>query len=227
MVLGLLCYKPHFGLLVPVGLAFGGHWRAFAAAGATVICLIGLSMALFGIETWHAYAVALAGSDTVYASGRIDYAGIVTPFGASRLLGLAPAAAYTVQAAITGAMLLLAGWSWQRGLDRNLRAAIMLSATLLAVPLALLYDRVLLLVAIGWLVREGREAGFLSWEKTVLLGVYVATLVEYAVGSNWHVPLGPFISLAVLLMALRRSVPTNVRAGSWMEPRIRRETITP
>jgi alpha-1,2-mannosyltransferase len=227
LVLGLLCYKPHFGLLVPVGLAFGGHWRAFAAAGATVIGLVGLSVALFGIETWQAYAVAFAGSDTVYASGRITYAGIVTPFGAARLLGLAPSAAYMVQAAVTGAMLLLAGWSWQRGLNRNLRAAIMLSATLLAVPLALLYDRVLLLVAIGWLVREGREAGFLSWEKTVLLGVYGATLAEYAVGSNWHVPLGPFISLAVLLLALRRSARSAVRVGARIETRIDREAVTP
>ena len=103
----------------------------------------------------------------------------------------------------------------------------MLSATLLAVPLALLYDRLLLLVAIGWLVREGREDGFLPWEKTVLLGVYVATLVEYAVGSNWHVPLGPFISLAVLLMALRRGAGAGARVGSRIEPRIGRATVTP
>ena len=227
VVLGLLCYKPHFGLLAPVGLAFGGHWRAFVAAGAAVMALVGLSVALFGVETWQAYVVALAGSDSVYASGRITYAGIVTPFGAARLLGLAPRVAYAVQTSVAVTMLMLAGWSWQRGLNRNLRAAIMLSATLLAVPLALLYDRLLLLVAIGWLVREGREDGFLPWEKTVLLGVYVGTLVEYAVGSNWHVPLGPFISLAVLLMALRRSARAVRRSGSWMEPRIRQETVTP
>jgi alpha-1,2-mannosyltransferase len=214
MYLGLLCYKPHFGMLAPVGLAFGGHWRAFAAAGAAVIGLVGLSVALFGVETWQAYLVALGGSDTVYASGRIALAGIVTPFGAARLLGLAPSAAYLVQAVVTVAMVSLAGWTWQRGLNRNLRAAIMLSATLLAVPLALLYDRVLLLVAMGWLVREARENRFLPWEKTVLLGVYVATLMEYAVGSVWHVPLGPFISLAVLLMALRRSA----RAVSEFRP---------
>src|ERR1700722_15089493 len=36
MLLGLLCYKPHFGLLAPVGLVRGGHWKAFLAAGATV-----------------------------------------------------------------------------------------------------------------------------------------------------------------------------------------------
>ena len=41
-------------------------------------------------------------------------------------------------------------------------------STLLAVPLALLYDRLLLLVASAWLIRESREQGFLPWEKTAL-----------------------------------------------------------
>ena len=92
MLLGLLCYKPHFGLLAPAGLACGGHWRAFFAAAGTVAGLVLLSVAVFGVETWQAYLTAFAGSDAVYASGRIDYAGIVTPFGAARLLGFNPAA---------------------------------------------------------------------------------------------------------------------------------------
>jgi alpha-1,2-mannosyltransferase len=206
MLLGLLCYKPHFGLLAPVGLVFGKHWRAFLAAGATVAALVGLSAAVFGIETWQAYLTAFRGSDAVYASGRIDYAGIITPFGAARLLGFGPSASYLVQALVTASMILLVAAVWRRGVNRNLRAATMLAATLLAVPLALLYDKMLLLVAIGWLVREGRNDRFAPWEKTLLLTAYLISLVEYAVGSAWHLPAGPLISLAVLLLALRRVV---------------------
>jgi hypothetical protein len=202
--LGLLCYKPHFGLLAPVGLAAGGLWRCFLVAAATVASLVLLSVALFGVSTWHAYWSAFAGSNAVYASGRIDYAGIVTPFGAARLLGFAPSLAYLVQAAVTVAMMLVVGLAWWRRPGWNLRVATLLAATLLAVPVALLYDRLLLLLAIGWLVREGRSKGFLSWEKTVLLAAYLASLVDYAVGSAWHLPLGPLISVAVLALAIRR-----------------------
>jgi alpha-1,2-mannosyltransferase len=204
MLLGLLCYKPHFGLLAPAGLACGGHWRACFAAGATVAGLVLLSLALFGVETWQAYLTAFANSNAVYASGHIDYAGIVTPFGAARLLGIDPPASYLVQAFVTGSAALLVAMIWRLGPNRSLRAATLLSATLLAVPLALLYDKLLLLVAIGWLVRDARRDGFLPWEKTVLLGVWLGSLAEYAVGSAWHVPLGPLISCAVLLLALRR-----------------------
>ena len=60
VLLGLLCYKPHLALLAPVALAAGGRWRSFAAAAATVAAVVGLSVALFGLDTWRAYLTALA-----------------------------------------------------------------------------------------------------------------------------------------------------------------------
>lgn len=204
MLLGLTCYKPHFGLLAPVALASGGYWRACLAAGATVALVVLASVACFGVDTWRAYLTAFAASDAVYAAGRIDYAGIVTPFGAARLVGLNPSASYLVQAFLTGSMALLVAMIWRSAPHRSVRAATLLSATLLAVPLALLYDRLLLLLAMGWLVREARRNGFRPWEKTVLLAVYLGSLAEYAVGSAWHLPLGPVLSFAILLLASRR-----------------------
>jgi alpha-1,2-mannosyltransferase len=227
VLLGLLCYKPHFGLLAPIGLACGGHWRAFLAAGATVACLVMLSVALFGVDTWQAYLSAFAGSDAVYASGRIDYAGIVTPFGAARLLGFAPSASYLVQAVITGCMALLVAVTWWRRPGQSLSAATLLSATLLAVPLALLYDKLLLLVAIGWLARDARRNGFLPWEKTVLLAVWLGSMAEYAIGSAFNLPLGPLISFAILLLALRRVERAMVaRSGETAPSRISQAVLS-
>jgi alpha-1,2-mannosyltransferase len=168
-------------------------------------------VALFGVGTWQAYWSAFAGSDAVYASGRIDYAGIVTPFGAARLLGLAAPSSYLIQALVSTAMVLVVFRAWRRSSGRNLRAATLLAATLLAVPVALLYDRLLLLVAIGWLVRDARGGGFLAWEKTVLLAAYLVALVDYAVDSAWRLPLGPLVSLAVLALAVRRIGGAAVR----------------
>src|SRR5207302_9966990 len=72
IVFGALCYKPHLGLLVPVALAAGGHWRAFAAAflSAAVLCLA--SLGIFGWETWRDFLTAAAASPAVYQSGRIS-----------------------------------------------------------------------------------------------------------------------------------------------------------
>jgi alpha-1,2-mannosyltransferase len=216
--LGLLCYKPHFGLLAPVALLCGGHWRAFLAAGATLTTLVGISLALFGFEAWRAFLTTMAGSDAVYSSGRIDYAGIVTPFGAARLLGFSPVAAYWGQAVVSGAMALLVGMVWRTRTSLSLRAATLLSATLLAVPLALLYDKLLLLTAIGWLVREAQSSGFAPWERVALFVVFLGSIVEYAIGSGWQLPLGPLFSLAVLSLAVRRVSLVPPSAGVTIEP---------
>src|SRR4029077_18881564 len=53
LLFGLLCYKPHFGLLVPVALVAGGYWRSFAAAAISAGCLMLAALLLFGWETWH------------------------------------------------------------------------------------------------------------------------------------------------------------------------------
>ncbi len=204
MLLGLLCYKPHFGLLAPIALAAGRRWKAFGAALATVAALVGLSILLFGWATWQAYLHAFASSSRVYQSGAIDFAGIETPFGAARLLGFPPGAAYGLQLCSTLAMAGLTLLIWQRRMSQPLRCASLLAATLLAVPLALLYDKLLLLVAIGWLLREAHAHGFLPWEKLVLLLAWPASLVTWVVGAGLHVPLGPAISGAVLMLCIRR-----------------------
>ncbi len=60
LLFGALCFKPHFALLVPVALAAGGRWRAFAAAFAGCRPLLVVAGRLFGWQTWHAF---LTGGD--------------------------------------------------------------------------------------------------------------------------------------------------------------------
>jgi glycosyl transferase family 87 len=205
MLLGCLCYKPHFGLLVPVALLAARRWRALAGAAGVVVGLVGASVALFGWGSWIAYLAALSQSDQVYATGAIDFAGIITPFGAARLLGIQPNVAYALQAAITVVMVVLVAAVWLRAVNHNLRVATLLVATLLAVPLALLYDQLLLLVAIGWLLREARQTGLLTWERIVLLAIYPLALVSLPLGQATHVPLGFAVSVAVFGLCLRRA----------------------
>jgi alpha-1,2-mannosyltransferase len=204
MLLGLLCFKPHFGLLAPFALAAGHHWRAFFAATVTVVTLIGASIILFGSNAWQAYFAAMGGSHEIYESGRIDFAGMVTMFGAVKLLGFSTLDAYLLQSACA---LLMAGFvilTWHRPMSRPLRGATLVAGTLVSVPLMLLYDDVLALLAMGWLIRDASKGGFLPWEKILLLATYPLSLLTWTIGTAWHVPLGPVISLIILSLCLCR-----------------------
>ena len=53
--LGLLTYKPQFGLLFPFALLAGGHWRVLIAAAVTALIMIAASFTVFGGEAWIAF----------------------------------------------------------------------------------------------------------------------------------------------------------------------------
>src|SRR6185437_12408148 len=55
MLLGLLTYKPHLGLLFPIALAAGGYWRAFFIAAAVALLMAVASWLAFGSEAWLAF----------------------------------------------------------------------------------------------------------------------------------------------------------------------------
>jgi alpha-1,2-mannosyltransferase len=205
-LLALLCYKPHLALLAPVALAAGGHWRAFAAAALGVAAIVALSVAAFGLAPWHAYLGELAGARAVYETGRIDLAGYVTPFGAARLLGLAPTAAYALQLVVTVIVVTIIFWIWRRDTDPARRGAALAAGILLSIPLALLYDLMIAAVAMLWLVRAASRDGFLPWEKLLLAFCYLVPLACRYVGEGLGIPLAPLAPIALLGLTIARSL---------------------
>ena len=205
MLFGALCYKPHFGLLVPVALAAGGRWRAFAGAAISAVAIVGLSVTLFGVDTWQDFLTLAGGSHATYESGRIDLSGFVTLFGAASLMGASPTIAYALQGIGAVAAIVLVAVVWRCQLSLPLRAATLAAATLIAVPLALVYDFLLAGIAIAWLVRAGNENGFLPWEKTALAAVFITPLLSRNIGLALHLPLGPVALIALLTFIVLRA----------------------
>jgi Glycosyltransferase family 87 len=214
LLFGTLCLKPHFAVLAPVALAAGGRWRAFAAALVSALGLSLLSLVLFGWPTWHEFFIAAAASRNVYASGRIPFGGFVTPFGGAMLLGASPAAAGAVQAAASAVAAGFVAIIWRRNPPLPVRAASLVSATLVAVPLALFYDLVLAGVAAAWLVRADGKYRLPEAGKLLLAALYMLCLNPRGIAETWHLPVGSLIALALMILtgtvALRReAMPKN------------------
>jgi alpha-1,2-mannosyltransferase len=209
LLFGALCYKPHFGVLVPMALIAGRHWRALAAAVLSVGALCALSLIIFGWGTWHDFLAAAALSHTTYESGQVSFGGFVTPLGAVLSLGGTASAAYAVQAAATLAAGLLVAHVWGSSRPLEIRAATLAAATLVAIPVALVYDLMLAGVAAAWLTRD--EGGLSAWETVTMAVLIMLTLDPRDIAEVWHVPVAPFVAVAVLALAamrvFRRRVP--------------------
>jgi hypothetical protein len=159
---GALCYKPHFGLLIPVALIAGGHWRAFAGAASACGLLIAASVALFGTASWTAFLAAAASSGDVYAGHSIFMGGLTSPFGVLMTIGLDPRQAGAAQVVAVVTACVAVALVWRSGAGLPVRAAILLTATPIAVPIFMFYDLMLVFVALVWIslvppAREYRE----------------------------------------------------------------------
>ena len=212
---GALIVKPHLALLLPFWLAAGRRWRAFIAAGATVLALLALSALVFGLDILTAYATSWdasaklmreADSDfllrmcSLYAPLRL-YAGVGFGLAVAALLGLA--------------MIAIALVSWRRfhG-DARASGAAVLAATALASPYLFNYDLAFLIVPTLWLVEQGRAKGFRDYEKLALVALWLAPYATRAAALPTGVNLMPFASLALLALVWSRGGSGWVAKGS-------------
>jgi alpha-1,2-mannosyltransferase len=201
MLFGALCYKPHFGLLVPVALAAGGRWKCFAAAAMTAAALIGVSVLTFGLGTWRAFFAAAAGAHRIYETS-ISHAGMATPFGVVLLLGGSPALACELQAIAALAMISAVGLVWRRGQSLPIRAAVLAAATPIALPVVLFYDLMLSGIALAWLVRWGQQHGFPAWSRTMIATLYGATSLSGNFDPHSYTMTTPLIAAGTVVLAL-------------------------
>jgi len=163
--LGLLTYKPQFGLLFPFALIADRRWLTIGVAAATAIGLAALSWAAFGSASWQAFAhwLPITGR-IVLGEGHADFGRLQSAFGLVRAHGGGETLAWMVQAATSVTLAAAIVWLWRSRAPFDLKAAALAAATLVATPYVYMYDLVVLAVAVAFLIRFALERGFATRE---------------------------------------------------------------
>jgi hypothetical protein len=115
------------------------------------------------------------------------------------LLGGTRAAAYAVQTGATLAAGFLVAVVWRRGYSLPVRAAILAAATLVAIPVVLVYDLMLATIAAAWLIRDAGQLP--AWGRTALAFLFVLSLDPRGMAEAWHIPIAPLVALGVVALA--------------------------
>ena len=207
VLIGLLAYKPQFGVLIPVALLAGGRWSSIAAAAATVATLLAVSFVTLGGDVWHAFADSMTFTQTVVLEqGGTGWEKIQSIFSAVRMWGAGVHLAYAVQIALALMLATSLGWLWQSDAAFELKASALATASLLATPYVLDYDLVALAVGIVFFVRHGLSRGFRTFEISLLAAAWIAPLLSRGVAGVTGMPLGLVVLLALYVFTLRRAV---------------------
>ncbi|MBA4033675.1 MAG: hypothetical protein C0480_03580 [Bradyrhizobium sp.] len=206
VLIGLLAYKPQFGILIPIALVAGGRWRTIGAATATVAALIAISFALLGSGIWHAFADSMNFTQTVVLEqGGTGWQKIQSIFSAVRAWGTSVPVAYAAQATLFAALAATLAWLWHSDAAFELKAAALALGSLLATPYVLDYDLVVLAVAIAFFARHGLRHGFRDFEISLLAAAWIVPLLSRSVAGVTFIPLGLLVELALYAFVLRRA----------------------
>ena len=207
VLIGLLAYKPQFGVLIPVALLAGGRWSTIGAAVATIAALLAVSFVTLGGGVWHAFADSMTFTQTVVLEqGGIGWEKIQSVFSAMRMWGAGVHLAYAVQIALALMLAASLAWLWRSNAAFELKASALATASLLATPYVLDYDLVALAVGIVFFVRHGLSRGFRTFEISLLAAAWIVPLLSRGVAGATGIPLGLLVLLAFYVFTLRRAL---------------------
>lgn len=206
VLIGLLAYKPQFGVLIPLALLASGRWPAIIAAAATVIALAIVTTLCLGTGIWQAFLGSTAFTQHVVLElGGTGWEKIQSIFSAVSAWGASVPVAYTAQATLGVALAVSIVWLWRSDAAFDLKASALATASLLATPYVLDYDLVVLALSIAFFVRHGLARGFRDWEITLLAAAWIVPLVSRGIAAVTTVPLGLIAMLALYAITLRRA----------------------
>jgi arabinofuranan 3-O-arabinosyltransferase len=199
--LGLLSYKPQYGLLFPLALIAASQWRTFWSAAVTAVGLALVSWIAFGTESWQAFFHWMPMfSQAFFTEGRATFYKLQSVFGLVRTLGGSEQLAWTLQWIMSGSVLAGVVMLWRSGADYALKAAALAAGTLLLTPYLFLYDMMVLAIPVGFLLRIGLAQGFRRGELAALacaMGILIAF-------PFFELPLGLPSTLIVAALIVRR-----------------------
>ena len=204
MLLGLLSYKPHLGVLIPVALLAGRRWSALGGAAASAGALALASALMFGQETWVAFFKSIPFTMELLNTGSVPWHKMATIFAAARLAGAGVGVARLLQGMVLAACVAAVAWTWFRSDSPALRAAVLCLGILLSTPYAFEYDLALLALPIAYLAWEGHTRGWHPLEQGVLLLAWLMPMVAPGLAKFTGLQLGPLVLAALLVLGLRR-----------------------
>jgi hypothetical protein len=200
--LGLLSYKPQYGLLFPLVLVATSQWTVFFTAAAVTVLMALLSGLALGIESWQAFFHWMPMfSQAFLTEGKAPWWKLQSIFALVRYFGGTEHLAWVFQWIMSATVAVTLVVIWRGRISYPLKAAALAIGALLITPYLFMYDMMVLAVPVGFLVRIGLRTGFRQYELPAL-GCAAALILGFIFTG---VPVGLGAILIVAGLIIRRT----------------------
>lgn len=215
LLLGLLSYKPHLVVLIPLALIAGRRWRTLAGAGGAAGLLALATLPVMGWETWKAFLANLPLAQWMIQHGVAPLHKMPTVFTGALLAGTGYPIAYILQGIVTLGAAIAVIWVWSRNAIFPLKASALVLAILLATPYGFEYDLVIMALPLAWLGWEGLRTGWLRGEQTLMLCGWLIPMVAPVVAAKTGAQIAPLVLGGLLFAVMRRMNHSQDVESAW------------
>jgi hypothetical protein len=213
ILFGLLTFKPHLGVVVPFALLALGAWRTIAAATATAIVLVASSVAVFGLDAWVSYFQVTSAFFSRALEQFGDFGALMITsvmVSVARTFGVSLRTGLAVQIAVAVPVLALAVWAIRQTSDPARRAFVLVTATLLVTPYAMVYDWCALTAVLAWRLFSPQPLG--AVRAAVILVAWLMPLGAMYL-NMFDLGLAPLALIGVFAIAIGDLVADGARQG--------------
>lgn len=200
VLIGIMVIKPHLAVLFPLVLAMRREWTAFFVAGATVISLIAISVAVFGMPLWAEYLTVTTGVQASMIDAGESFFRYMTTSLATGLLRMdfPFALAIGVQAMLAISAIVVVGIVAKRQSAHDVMP-VMATGTFLVLPYAFNYDLTVVSVVAFLLVVTRQLNG---WEQRLAIGGFAAAQFGMVL-SSLGIPGIPLLLVGLFVVQCR------------------------
>lgn len=201
--LGLLTYKPHLAILIPVALTAGRYWKTLAGMVISTFGFILISILFFGVEIWFQFFQKIAFAFKILEGHALPLHQMITTFSAALLAGISPTIASFLHGTVGAVALAIMIWVWVRSSPFFLRASSLVLAVLLFTPHANTYDLTLLSLPIAWIGWHLYSENMFPKDMIILPVCWVIPLFCVPIALLTKVQIIPFILIIFLFLVIR------------------------
>lgn len=216
--IAVLAINPQFGILFPLALICGRHWKVFGVSALCTVAFVGDSVVVLGQDAWRAFAAFLPqfGTLAVEQGGNMMWPGMPTAFALGRSIGLSVNGAYLLHGLVAAPAVLAMAFLWAQRARFELRAASFILATLLLQPYVMFYDLAWLILPMAFLLRDGNRLPLSPLEWIVFALAWVAP-AQALLSAYLHQYLNvlPIVMIALLVMLVRRHLAMTAAAPAY------------
>lgn len=212
ILIGLLTFKPHLGILIPLILILSWRWRVFLSATLTTLLISYLSLAIFGGQTWQAFLNSTFFATQVLHEGLVPLYKMQSLFASLRLNGASLPVAYGIHGALAVVAAVAVILLWRQNCSPEIRNAGLVIGTLMMTPFLLDYDLTLLAIPIAYLGAYGVQHRFQPWIISLLALAWVAPMLVRPFNFAIPIPWTSILLLTIMYQIVKLGRKERLRA---------------